>query len=156
MSNLLGSMKDLIRRLARKEIREQVGGTKQSVVRYRSEIAKLKQQLGEQSKQLSRLQKQVAGQEGQPADEEDPLADFRFSARSVQAQRRRLGLSASDYGKIVGVSGLSIYKWEQGKARPRKAQMAALVAVRGIGKREALKRLAEIEQAAKKPRKKAR
>ena len=63
----------------------------------------------------------------------------------MKAQRQRLGLSAADYGRLVGVSGLTIYNWEHDKARPRKAQLAALVAVRGIGKREALKKLAEPE-----------
>jgi len=67
-----------------------------------------------------------------------------------------LKLSAADYGKLVGVSGLTIYSWESGKSRPRKAQLAALVAVRGIGKREALAKLevvkAEKERAAKKPK----
>jgi len=54
---------------------------------------------------------------------------------------RRLGLSAADYARLVGVSSLTIYNWEHGKSRPRKEQLAALVAVRGIGKREALRRL---------------
>jgi DNA-binding transcriptional regulator YiaG len=62
----------------------------------------------------------------------------------VKAQRSRLGLSTADYGKLVGVSGLTIYNWEQEKSRPRKAQLAALVAVRGIGKKEALMKLAEL------------
>jgi len=62
----------------------------------------------------------------------------------VKAQRSRLDLSAADYGKLVGVSGLTIYNWEHEKARPRKAQLAALVAVRGIGKREALSKLADL------------
>lgn len=65
----------------------------------------------------------------------------RYSARSVAAQRKRLGLSAADYAKLVGVSELTIYNWESGKTRPRQEQFAALVAVRGIEKREALKRL---------------
>ena len=46
--------------------------------------------------------------------------------------------------KFVGVSGLTIYNWEHEKSRPRQAQLAALVAVRGIGKREALMKLAEL------------
>jgi len=53
-----------------------------------------------------------------------------------------LNLSAADYGKLIGVSALTIYHWESGKSRPRKAQLAVLTAVRGIGKREALKRIA--------------
>lgn len=52
-----------------------------------------------------------------------------------------MGLSAADYAKLVGVSELTIYNWESGKTRPRQEQFAALVAVRGIEKREALKRL---------------
>ena len=69
------------------------------------------------------------------------MENVRFSSRSVKAQRDRLGFSAKDYGLLVGVSGLTIYNWEQDKSRPRQAQLAALAAVRGIGKREALARL---------------
>ena len=72
-----------------------------------------------------------------------------------RTQRRRLGLSAEDYGKLVGVSGLTIYNWEHGKTRPRPAQFAAFAALRNIGKREAQKRLAEAAEAApagRKPR----
>jgi DNA-binding transcriptional regulator YiaG len=69
------------------------------------------------------------------------LEGVRFSPRSVKAQRARLKLSAADYGKLVGVSGLTIYSWESGKSRPRQKQFAGLVAVRGIGRREALAKL---------------
>jgi DNA-binding XRE family transcriptional regulator len=65
----------------------------------------------------------------------------RFSARSVKAQRARLGLSAKDFGRLVGVSALTVYSWESGKSRPRKKQLAGLAAVRRLGKREARKRL---------------
>ena len=143
MPNIAGVLKEEIRRLAKKEVKAQVGSTRQAVTRYRSDIAKLKRQLGQQEREIKLLKKQQ-GQQGQPQAEEEPLESVRFSARSVKAQRSRLGLSAADYGKLVGVSGLTIYNWEQEKARPRKAQLAALVAVRGIGKREALKKLAEL------------
>jgi hypothetical protein len=42
---------------------------------------------------------------------------------------------------LVGVSGLTVYHWEHGVNRPRNAQLAALVALRGIARREALKQL---------------
>jgi len=35
-------------------------------------------------------------------------------------------LSAADYGKLVGVSGLTIYNWEGGKAKPRQEKIAVL------------------------------
>ena len=133
MPNIAGVLKDEIRRLAKKEVKAQVGTTKKAVVQYRRDIAKLKRLLGQQERELNRLKKQA---QAHPQAEE-PSEAVRFSAHSVKAQRQRLGLSAADYGKLVGVSGLTIYNWEHEKARPRKAQLATLVAVRGIGKREA-------------------
>ena len=140
MPNIAAVLKEEIRRLAKKEIKAQVGTTKQAVVKYRSDIAKLKRVLTQQEREIKLLKKQ----QGQPQAEEEPLESVRYSARSVKAQRQRLGLSAADYGKLVGVSGITIYNWEHEKARPRKAQLAALIAVRGIGKREALLKLAEL------------
>jgi DNA-binding transcriptional regulator YiaG len=141
MANLAVALKEEIRRLARKEVRVNTGKTKQAVARYRREIAALKRQVQEQGRRLSRLSAQSStAAEAAPA-EDDPLAGVRFSARSVRAQRRRLGLSAEQYGRLAGVSALTVYHWEQDKARPRKAQLAALVTLRGIGKKEALSRL---------------
>lgn len=158
MPNLAATLKEEIRRLAKKEIRAETGTTRQAVVQYRREIADLKRKLREHEKKISFLQKQEKERLGQPQAAEEPVENARFSARSVKAQRRRLGLSAKDYSTLVGVSPLTIYNWEQGKSRPQKAQLAALVAVRGIGKREALARLellnAEAGKSESKPRKK--
>ena len=66
---------------------------------------------------------------------------LRFSGKALLAHRKRLGLSADNYGKLIGVSGLSIYNWEKEEARPREGSVAALMQIRGIGKREAGKRL---------------
>ena len=160
MANLAAALKDEIRRLARKEIKAQTGATKQTVAQYRREFAKLKRQLAAQEKKVAFLEAQEKKRVGQPQAVEEPAEGIRFSARSVKAQRERLGLSAANYAKLVGVSELTIYNWEQGKTRPRKEQLAALVAVRGIGKREALAKLellkAKEKKAASKPKKKTR
>lgn len=141
MSNLASMLKDEIRRLAKREIRAETNKTKRAIAQYRRDIAHLKRVLAEQGKRIAALQAQTRG--GAAAAAEDPGEKVRFSARSVKAQRKRLGLSAQAYGKLVGVSPLTIYAWEQGKSRPRKAQLAALVAVRGIGKRGAMTRLSK-------------
>jgi DNA-binding transcriptional regulator YiaG len=134
MTTLAVALKEEIRRLARKEIKAATQTTAKAVAQHRREIAKLKRQIRAQEKKIAYLQK------GKPTPQkvDEPV---RFSARSVKAQRTRLGLSAADYARLVGVSPLTIYNWEQGKSRPRQEQLAQLVAVRGIGKREALKRL---------------
>jgi DNA-binding transcriptional regulator YiaG len=145
MPNLASALKEEIRRLSRKEIKALVGSTKQAVAQYRREIAALKRQLADQQKQIKRLAAgRVQSAVAQDANENGTTETIRFSPKSVKAQRDRLGLSAKDYGKLVGVSLLSIYNWEQGKSRPQKAQRAALAAVRGIGKREAMAKLASM------------
>jgi ribosome-binding protein aMBF1 (putative translation factor) len=154
MPNVAAVLKAEIRRLAKREIKAEVGRTKQAVVQYRHDIALLKRELREQARRIAFLGAQGQEQAGQPPADGDEPSGIRYSARSVRAQRRRLGLSAEDYGKLVGVSALTVYSWESGKARPRKAQFAALVAVRGIGKREALGRLERHAEAARRPRRK--
>jgi len=64
-----------------------------------------------------------------------------FSPRGVKANREKLGLSAAEYGQLVGVHAMTIYNWEHGRSKPRKEQLASLVAVRKLGRREALRRL---------------
>jgi DNA-binding transcriptional regulator YiaG len=141
MPNIATVLKEEIRRVSRKEIKAIVGKTQQIAASCRKEIAELKRLVHDQAKLITLLKKQIYHGQDRPPIEEDPLDGVRFSARSVRAQRKRLNLSAADYGKLVGVSALTIYHWESGKSRPRKAQFAALTAVRGIGKREALKRI---------------
>jgi len=138
VSNLAAIIKDIVRRVAKREAKAENAATRQIVNKHRRMIAALKRQLIGQQRIINVLRNQN-GQSGGATEDGD--AKLRFSARSVRAQRKRLGLSAEDYGKLVGVSSLTIYNWEHGKARPRKAQFELLVAVRGIGKREAVQRL---------------
>jgi DNA-binding transcriptional regulator YiaG len=142
MPNIASVLRTEICRLAKKEIKAHVGATKQAVAKYRGDIAKLRRMVTQQEREIKLLQKQNPPQSQPPTEELSE--NVRFSARSVKAQRSRLGLSAADYGKLVGVSGLTIYSWEHGTSHPRKVQLAALIAVRGIGKRDALKKLAEL------------
>ena len=139
--NLAGILRESMRRLARKEIRAETGKTKQAVAQYRRDIAGLKREVQGQRKEIAFLKSQEQKRLGQRPTADETVDKVRFSARSVLAQRKRLKLSAADYGKLVGVSGLTVYSWEHGNRRPRKAQLASLVTVRGIGKREALAKL---------------
>lgn len=141
MTTLAIALKDEIRRLARKEVRAQTGRTAKAVAQYRREIAQLKRQQREQERKIAYLESQTR-KAVTAARSVESNGDTRFSARSVKAQRRRTGLSAADYATLVGVSPLTIYNWEHGKARPRQGQFAALVALRGLGKREAQAKLA--------------
>ncbi|MES2784671.1 MAG: hypothetical protein V4684_04350, partial [Pseudomonadota bacterium] len=76
--------------------------------------------------------------------EPDEAPDLRFRASGFAALRQKLGLAAKDMGTLLGASGLSVYKWESGKVKPRAKQLPAIAALRGIGKKEALARLESI------------
>jgi DNA-binding transcriptional regulator YiaG len=119
MPNIATVLKDEIRRLAKREIKATTSSTKGAVGQFRRDIAKLKRLVRTQQREIAFPKTQEQKRLGQPEtrDEED-LEGVRFSARSVKAQRRRLKLSAADYGKLIGVSGLTIYNWELGKAHP--------------------------------------
>jgi len=141
MPNIASVLKDEIRRIARKEINAETRTTKHAVAQYRRDIARLKRQVQAQQKEIAFLKAQEQKRLSQPQVAKEPLEGIRFSARSVRAQRERVGLSQQDYAKLLGVSPMTIYNWESGNSRPRKEQLAALVAVRGIGKRDAMARL---------------
>lgn len=144
MANLAEVLKSEIRRLARKEIREQMGATKKAAAQYRREIAALKRELDQQGRKISFLEKQEKKRLSEEPSEER-AQNARFSPSGLKSHRNKLGLSAADYAKLVGVSPKTIYLWEQGEVRPRAKQLAAVVDVRGIGKREAQRRLEMME-----------
>jgi len=141
MPNLLSLLNEKIRRVARREIRGQTQKTRRLTAQHRRDIAALKRQVTALVRTVAFLEKQEQRRVASPPVVPQEAKGVRFSARSVRAQRARLGLSAKDFGRLVGVSALTIYSWESGKSRPRKKQLAGLAAVRRLGKREARKRL---------------
>lgn len=145
MASLAEALKQEILRLARKEVRSELGALKKQTAQYRRDIAALKRQVAEQDRQINFLKKQEKRRLSDGPDM-DSNQEIRFSPRWLKKHRAKLGISAEDYGKLVGASTLSIYYWEQGKTNPRAAQRAKLAAVRGLGRREALKRLEVLEQ----------
>lgn len=139
MADLIRALRDEVRRQARKELREVLDKLKQTVSRQRKEIASLKKHADACEKRLNFLEQQ----EKKRLRETEKLEStkLRFSAKSVKSHRTRLGLSAGDYGKLLGVSGQTVYQWERGTSRPRKKQIAMLAALRSIGKKESRERL---------------
>jgi DNA-binding transcriptional regulator YiaG len=74
--------------------------------------------------------------------EEDSGAALRFRVAGFAALRKKLGISAADMGKLLGVSAQSVYHWETGKTKPRASQLAAISAVRKMGKKAVAAKLA--------------
>ena len=147
MPNIATVFKAEIARLARKELRENSEGLKKAVAAHRAEIASLKRRIQALEAMVKRLAKNPGGGPARtrPAAPSEAAksdsAGLRFRASGMAANRKRLGLSAADFGLLVGATGQSIYAWETGKAKPRPQALAAIAALRGIGKREVEARL---------------
>jgi DNA-binding transcriptional regulator YiaG len=141
MPNIASILKSEISRVARKEVRAEIETLKKTSVSYRSAIADLRRQVGALEKELRRVAKGSERPAQAESGEEEAGTKRRFSASRLAAHRAKVGISAASYGQLVGVSGQAIYHWEQGKARPRAAQLEHLAAVRGLGAREIAERL---------------
>ena len=146
MPNLQTVLRQEIQRLARKEIRSEFESTKKAVARHRREIAELKRRNKALERAVNYLQSRESKRLKAGPSKAKPPQGSRFSLRSLKAQRRNSGLSQEDYGSLVGVSKTTIYNWESGRIKLGEKHLATLVSLRGLGKREAAKRLALLKE----------
>jgi DNA-binding transcriptional regulator YiaG len=147
MPNIALVLKEEISRIARKELREEVTQLRKTLSACRADIAELKRSQKALEQTVRSLQKGA----GKQAPEAEPKAEGgepRFSAKRLAAHRQRLELSAADFGLLIGASGQSVYKWEEGKVRPRKSQLPAISALRSISKPQAAARVAALKATA--------
>lgn len=150
MAKLATLLTSEISRVARKELRGEVAALKKTLAVHRAEIAALKRRAQALEHELRRVGKAVPKPAAAPAldladDGRSPAR--RFSAKGLAAQRRRLGLSAHDCGRLVGASAQSVYNWEEGKVRPQARHLAAIAALKALGKKTAAAHLAALDSA---------
>lgn len=140
MSELTKILRSEITRVAKREARSLVAPTRKSSILAKQTLVALKRRVAELERTVLSLKRSTKDFRAvlNPAGAGRKI---RFSAKGVRAQRERLGMSAEDFGKLLGVSSQSIYNWEHGAAKPRSALLDKLAVVRASGKREALARL---------------
>ncbi len=143
MPNIAAVLKEEILRLARKEVRNQTNVLRKASAQYRKDIAQMKRQVSDLQRKVVPLEKQAL-KAVSPEVAQTGADRVRFIAKGLRSQRKRLGLSAENYGKLVGVTGQTIYSWEAETSRPRKSQLARIALLRHMGKREAQRRLEQL------------
>lgn len=144
MPSIATALKAEIARVARRELKVELETMRKASASYRREIAALKKRVHTVERQVKHSGVRQTQVKSAPASQEQDRP-LRFSATRFAAQRQKLGLSAANFAKLLGVSALSVYKWESGKTRPRRAQIETIAAARKLGKREALARLEQSE-----------
>ena len=145
MSQLMTVMKAEIRRLARKEVLAVTTELKKDQATFRKAVAALRHQTREHRSTIRQLL-QVATKQAKMAAVAPEAAErskARVTAKGIRAQRKKLKLSQAQFGKLSGVSGYTVLKWEHGSGplKFRSQTRRALRAIRGLGIREARLRL---------------
>lgn len=148
MPNIASILKSEITRVARKEVRVEIEALRKAGAAQRTALAALKREVADLRKELRDVRKP---QRAAAVNLDTPVegeVQRRFSASRLQAHRQKLGLSAAEYGSLVGLSGQSIYNYEQGKARPPADMVAKLSRLKELGKTEITARLEAAKQTA--------
>lgn len=144
MPNIAIVLKEEIRRLARKEIRESAGRLKQEVSVLRRSVVSLKRRVAQLEAENKRKARQAGARPKDAAAEpaERPVR-ARFTGEAIRRLRFKLRLTQAQFAELIGVSAQAVYQWErkQGRLQLRSATKAALVEARGLGAREARRRL---------------
>ena len=148
MTTFADSLKKEIARVARKELRDELGALRKTSLQQRAEIAALKKQLKALQTQMNRLGRtraepareapSAAGAVGVVGPRGKPGRKVVFTAERLKTQRARLGLTQEQTARLLGVSSLSIWKWESGGAVPRASRVPKILERLALGKREAL------------------
>ena len=132
---------DEVRRLARKELKVALGAMQET-------ISALKKQLAEQKKQINELSKNCV-LKAEPKAPVNAIAmpeegkQLRLNAAGITRLRTKLGLTQTEFARVLGVAMHTVSVWEQGRRVPRAAHKAKICALRQVGKRELKKLLAE-------------
>ena len=148
MSDLLQSLKTEIVRLSRKEIKAAIEPVQTSNLKLKKTIAELKDRIAaleSQNRQLSKVTKTIQIQT--PEASPESTERLRISAKTLSKLRSKFGMSREAFAKLMGVSSQNIYALEnkEGTLKLRTATLSHYLSIRDLGKREALKKLSELE-----------
>ncbi len=146
MTNFAHQLKGEISRIARKEVRAESQALKKASTQYRAEIAALNRRIVSLEAALKKVAPKAQAPKTEVRQEGAEATALRFRVGGFAALRKKLGLSAAEMGKLLGVSAQSVYHWETGKTKPRASQLQAISAARKMGKREVAAKLSQPDE----------
>jgi DNA-binding transcriptional regulator YiaG len=103
----------------------------------------MRKTIDRQQQEISALKKDSGSGDKLNSLPPEALEKSRLTPKLISVLRKKLKLSRSVFGKLLGVTGHTVFTWESGRSRPRPAYKAKIVSLRGIGKRGIAKILQE-------------
>ena len=108
MPNVAEILKSEISRIARKEVKAAIAPFQKALAAQRTEQLALKREMADLRKQLKAANSPAKVSTVPFEAPTDDEVKRRFSPKRLAAHRQKLGLSASEYGRLVGISDQSI------------------------------------------------
>lgn len=143
MGKIEETLKAEIARLARKELRATVAPLSKNMRDLKRTVSRLARMVDKLKKAAEQETHHRAGKKGQLQASEDIVKAARISATTIKNLRKKLGVSQEKLAALLDVSPAAVAFWEQGRAKPRGKNRAALVALREIGRRDVKRILGE-------------
>ena len=149
------SFRSEVARIARKENKGEMSSLRKTATNQRAEIATLKRDLKDLAGQVrslaKALQKSLTAAERQQPRRQSPDSSagtpaaanrrgraFVFSHEALVAKRQAFHMTQKEMAQLLGVSSLSVYKWESGRGTPREAELLRRGGGLQVGGREVL------------------
>lgn len=149
MSNIAQALKDEIIRISHKEIKASVNPIHKANVNLKKMVSDLKKKIAFLESENKRLLKSAKIADEQVKNVSPEVAEkARLTSKSIYKLRAKLGLTQPSFAKLLGVSSQNVFALEhkEGRLRLRPKTLSNLLFVRDLGKREAKKKLEEIEK----------
>ncbi len=148
-------LKSEIIRLAKKQIRVVCIPLARAVRQVKRRVSQMNETVAALDKMRAELEARKAATGVKLEAPEEKVKAARLSPLLIKKLRTRLGLSQGQLACLVGVSRQAMVFWELGKSRPQGKNRAALIALRGVGRRE-VKRMLGGKAKAEPPQRKAK
>jgi DNA-binding transcriptional regulator YiaG len=152
MPNIAKVLREEIQRVAKRQVKTELGPIRRDSVRLKKSVAELRRQIAAVDRTSRELVKKVtpamAARETETATQN--AGKLRPTSKSLKRLRARLGLTQAQFGQLLGVSGQAVVQWasREGRVRMRTTTLAALARIQNVGKREARRRLEEMAEPA--------
>lgn len=140
MGKMEEALKAEIRRLTRKQFRMTVDPLSKDIKELRRTVSRL-EKLVDRDRKVEEMNAQSPRITSQASENEVKAA--RLSSRAIKNIRKKLGVSQEKLAAVLNVSPGAVAFWEQGRAKPRGENKAALVALRKLGRRNVKRILTE-------------
>ena len=148
MPNLAQTLKSEMQRLAKREAKRLVDPVKKENVQLRKDLRDLRKTVDSLQRTNQRLSQKVQPVIESTVEQEakEQAKHIRPTPKSIRRLRKKFGMTQSEFGKLLDVSGQTVTNWENSKGtlKLRKANLNALAAIINLGAREARMKLAEI------------